>query len=58
MDRANPALRLVPAASPPMPAPALEGRAQDLVNAVREVDGVRNVENLLHTPSTKASAKK
>ena len=30
----------------------------DLVNAVREVDGVRNVENLLHTPDTKASAKK
>jgi osmotically-inducible protein OsmY len=30
----------------------------DLVNAVREVDGVRNVENLLHTSDTKASAKK
>lgn len=29
----------------------------DLVNAVRDVDGVRNVENLLHTPGTKAPAK-
>jgi osmotically-inducible protein OsmY len=26
----------------------------DLVNAVREVDGVRNVENLLHLPGTEA----
>ena len=34
---------------------------EDLVNAVRGVDGVRNVESLLHTPDTKApkaSAKK
>ena len=31
---------------------------EDLVKAVREVDGVRNVENLLHTPEKKASAKK
>ena len=30
---------------------------EDLVNAVREVDGVRNVENLLHTPGTEAPAK-
>lgn len=30
----------------------------DLVKAVREVDGVRNVESLLHTPESKASAKK
>ena len=29
----------------------------DLVNAVREVDGVRNVENLLHTPGTEAPTK-
>jgi osmotically-inducible protein OsmY len=27
---------------------------EDLVNAVRGVDGVRNVESLLHTPDTKA----
>ena len=30
---------------------------EDLVNAVREVDGVRNVENLLHTPGTEAPTK-
>ena len=30
---------------------------EDLVNAVREVDGVRNVENLLHTPGTEAPSK-
>jgi osmotically-inducible protein OsmY len=30
---------------------------EDLVNAVREVDGVRNVENLLHTPGTEAPVK-
>ena len=29
----------------------------DLVKAVHEVDGVRNVENLLHTPGTEAPAK-
>ncbi len=31
---------------------------EDLVKAAREVDGVRNVENLLHTPGTEAPAKK
>ena len=31
---------------------------EDLVNAVREVDGVRNVENLLHTPGNEAPASK
>ena len=30
---------------------------EDLVNAVREVDGVRNVENLLHTPGKEAPSK-
>ena len=30
---------------------------EDLVKAAREVDGVRNVENLLHTPGTEAPAK-
>ena len=30
---------------------------EDLVNAVREVDGVSNVENLLHTPGTEAPSK-
>ena len=29
----------------------------DLVKAVHEVDGVRNVENLLHTPGAEAPAK-
>ena len=31
---------------------------EDLVNAVREVDGVRNVENLLHTPGNEAPTSK
>jgi osmotically-inducible protein OsmY len=29
----------------------------DLANAVRDVDGVRNVENLLHTPGTEAPSR-